>query len=334
MTPQQKVEKTTGQETQASSTPDIRVLAAFGLAVLLGGGASVAIRYTYTELAPFWAAFIRFFAAAFIFWLLMLIRKVQVPRGRALVGPVLFGFLSVGASFALINFGLVKTPASVYQTVGALVPLLTLILASIHGMEKFTGRGFLGGVLAVAGILVVFGGTLAAGIELSIPHIIAILAGTAFIAEGGVILKLFPRTNPLATNAIAMTVGMVIQLVISTLTGEIRVLPSSTGVWLAMGYLVVGVSVGVFLLYLYVLGKWTASATSYVFVLFPFVTVILATQLADERISLTFIGGGILVLLGVWFGALMQTKPNMIEEPEISEPTGEIISDIPGCGMA
>ena len=41
-----------------------RSLAAFGLFILLGGGASVAIRITYAELPPFWSAAARFFIAA------------------------------------------------------------------------------------------------------------------------------------------------------------------------------------------------------------------------------------------------------------------------------
>jgi drug/metabolite transporter (DMT)-like permease len=219
------------------------------------------------------------------------------------------------------------------RTITALVPLLTLIFATLHGLEQFTRRGFLGGILAVAGILVVFGGSVSTGIELSIPHVVAILVGTAFIAEASVVLKIFPRSHPFATNAVAMSVGAIILFVISTISGEPRLLPASIGVWLALVYLVVGVSVGVFLLYIYIIGRWTASATSYVFVLFPFVTLILATQLADERISLAFIGGGILVLLGVWFGALMKAKPSLLEEPAAKETAAEHVSDIAGCGM-
>ena len=91
----------------------------------------------------------------------------------------------------------------------------------------------------------------------------------------------------------------------SSLAGEPRVFPLSAGVWLAVVFLVLGVSVGLFLLYLYVLARWTASGTSYAFVLFPIVTVLLAAQLAGERITLAFIAGGLLVLGGVWFGAIM-----------------------------
>jgi len=306
-----------------TKSTETNTLAAFGLAVLLGGGASVAIRFTLTELAPFWGAFLRFFGAAAIFWFLMLLRRDALPRGRALLGAILFGVLGVGASFALINWGLVETPASVSQTISALVPLLTLVLASIHGLERITWRGTLGGLLAIAGILVVFGSTTSIGVSLSIPRILAILVGTAFIAEGGVVIKLFPRNHPIVTNGIAMSVGAVMLFAISLVSGEPHVFPSTSGVWLALVYTILGVSVGAFLLYLYVLGRWTASATSYAFVLFPFVTVLLATQLADERVSLLFLVGGGLVLAGVWFGALMKEKESKPEAQVIPGPNPE-----------
>ena len=325
------------EDNQPAVKTDTRVLAAFALAVILGGGASVAIRYTYTELTPLWAAAIRFFTAAVIFSGLMFIRKVPLPRGRALIGAILFGVLSVGASFSMISWGLVETPASVYQTIAALVPIFTLFFATMHGLEKFSLGGLAGGLLAVGGIVVVFGGSIAAGVELSMPHVIAIVVGTASLAEAGVLLKLFPRNHPFATNAVAMGVGSLILFALATFAGEPRVLPSTPGVWLALIYLTLGVSVGVFLLYLFILERWTASATSYVFVLFPFVTVLLATQLLGESITLAFIAGGVLVLLGVWFGALRQPKtkePEQERGPETEKAlAGPQVADVSGCGM-
>jgi len=304
MSTQQPAAVESDPTTIAAPKPDRKILVAFVLVVLLGGAAAVAIRFTYTELPPFWGAFMRFFTAAVIFWVLMLVRKVPVPRGKSLLGAVLFGMLAVGASNILINWGLVETPASVYQTIAALVPLLTLIFATLHGLEKLSWRGVLGGALAVGGILVIFSGSMAEGVALSIPPLLAILLGIFFIAEAGVVAKLVPKTPPIATIAVAMSVGALMLFLTSLLAGEQWVLPSTMGVWLAVGYLVLGVSVSMFLLYLYILGRWTASATSYAFVLFPIVTVLLAAQLAGERISLAFIAGGVLVLGGVWFGAL------------------------------
>jgi drug/metabolite transporter (DMT)-like permease len=64
-----------------------------------------------------------------------------------------------------------------------------------------------------------------------------------------------------------------------------------------------------FYLYLTVLSRWMASATSYSFLLFPVVTVPLAAFLAGEVITATFVIGGALGLLGVWLGAISGSPP-------------------------
>ncbi len=84
---------------------------------------------------------------------------------------------------------------------------------------------------------------------------------------------------------------------------------ATAGMWWAFVYLVLGASVGAFLLYVFVLGRWTASGASYGFVLIPLVTAVLAATLAGEQITLLLVLGGVLVLAGVWVGALMKTGP-------------------------
>ena len=93
-------------------------------------------------------------------------------------------------------------------------------------------------------------------------------------------------------------------MVISLIAGETWSLPPDGRTWLVTGYLVVGGTFILFYLYLFVLERWTASATSYSFLLFPIATAILASWLTDETITIRFILGGIVVLVGVWLGAL------------------------------
>jgi drug/metabolite transporter (DMT)-like permease len=289
-----------------SVLPDRLTLIAFVFFVLFAGGAPVAIRFTYAELPPFWSGTARFGAGALVFWALVFIRKIPLPRGRALVGAILFGVLSVGGAFVLAAWGLVKTPASFASVLLALVPLLTIFLAYLHRLESLHWRGVLGAFLAVAGIAVVFGGS--PGGALSLPHVLALIATAAFLAEAGVIAKKFPRSHPLAMNAIAMTVGVFILGLTSVLSGERWVMPSLMNTWISLAYLVFIVTVIGFVLYLFVLSRWTVSSTSYGFVLSPLVTVILAAQLAGEQITWTFIAGAALVLFGVVFGALLPSR--------------------------
>jgi drug/metabolite transporter (DMT)-like permease len=86
------------------------------------------------------------------------------------------------------------------------------------------------------------------------------------------------------------------------------VIPTMATTWIAFAYFVIFVTMIAFLLYLFILVRWTASGTSYSFVLIPLVTIVLASWLANEQITWQFLLGGTLVVFGVWVGALLPAK--------------------------
>jgi drug/metabolite transporter (DMT)-like permease len=304
----------TTQTRASSALPERSILIAFLLFIVVVGGSAVSIRITYQELAPFWAATSRFALAALAFWALVFFRGIPLPKGRALLGAVLFGTLTVGLAFALIGWGLVAIPASRYQVLMAMVPLLTIFLASLQGIEAITRRGLFGSLLAVGGIAITIGG--ASTSHISPPHVAAIILAAVFLAEGGVLIKRFPPNPPVMTNAIGMTVGAIILGVASLVSGEEWTLPTQTNTWVAFIYMVLFVTILGFLLYVFVLDKWSASGTSYGFVLIPLVTIVVASTLAGEVITSNFLIGAALVLAGVLVGALLpsKTKPEPVEE--------------------
>lgn len=120
--------------------PDGSTLAAFVLSVTLAGGNAVAIRSTSCEtceLAPFWGAASRFLLAALIFAVIALALRVRMPRGRALIGAVVYGTIQFGGGFGFVFWGLVHAPAGLAQSLLASVPLLTFALALAHRQERF-----------------------------------------------------------------------------------------------------------------------------------------------------------------------------------------------------
>ena len=103
-------------------------------------------------------------------------------------------------------------------------------------------------------------------------------------------------------NFVGMSAGAGVLLVVAWVAGERLALPVDGETQLAVAFLVVA-TVGLFLLVLVVVQRWTASATSYLFVLMPVVAIALGALIADEEITVTTILGGALVCAGVYVGA-------------------------------
>lgn len=287
----------------AMPRPDRSTLLAFVGVVVFGGANAVGVRQTVLELDPFWAAAVRFLVAGAIVTGIVLLTRRPFPRGTSLWGAMLYGAVGFAASFGFVYIGLRDVPGGTATVLIALVPLLTFGLAIAQGQERFHLQGLLGGLIALAGIGVVFADQVGANVPIAALGLV--IAGAVCVAEAGIIGKWIPKSDPFGTNAVAMLTGGAILLALSLLTSESHPLPARTGTWLALGYLVVFGSVIMFALYLYTLERWTASGVSYATLLFPFVGITVATLLTGERFSLSFIVGGAIVLAGVYVGAFL-----------------------------
>jgi drug/metabolite transporter (DMT)-like permease len=286
----------------SSSAPDRTTLAAFAGLVLLVGTNPVAIRFSNRELKPFWGAGVRFAAAAVLFAAIAAFRRLAIPRGRALAGAVLYGALGIGAFFAFAYWGLVRVNAGLGGVIFATVPLLTFFFAVLQGLERFRWRALAGALVVVAGIAVVFGDQIRA--DAPIAGLLSLLAAAVCAAETNIVVKRLPSIDPVVTNVIAMTVGAILLLGISFVTSERHIVPTRAASWTALAYLVTLGTVGVFLLFLFVLKRWQASSVAYEFVLAPFVASALGAWLLDETVSGLAAVGAALVLAGVYVGAL------------------------------
>ena len=284
------------------SAPGRSTLVAFAAATVLGGGNFIGVRFSNRELDPLWGATLRFALAAVLFVVIVSVMRLRWPRGRVLLHTAVFGLLSFALFYALMYWALVRVTAGVATVVMAMVPLVTLLLAGAHGMEQIGKRQLIGAILAIAGI-----GWISLGPdELRIPllALAAMIAAIVCVGESVIIGKKLSANHPAMTNAVAMSTGAVVLAGMSALAGDQWVIPGQTDVRWAVAYLVTLGSVGLFVLVLLVVRNWTASATSYMFVLFPIVTMLLAAALGDERLTLRGVTGALVVMAGVWFGAL------------------------------
>lgn len=286
-------------------------LVIFFVGSVLAGGNAVGVRFSNRELDPLWGAGLRFLLAATVLLAVMLVRRIAIPRGRALAGAAIYGLLTFGGGFALAYYGLQRVPAGIGQTLLAVVPLTTLLLALAHHQERLRPSGIVGTLAAIAGIAIVTGA--ASPGSTPILSVLALLGAATCFAEATVTIHRFPTIHPIALNAVGMVVGTAFLLAAAALTGSSFALPERAATIWAIAYLVVIGSVIVFVLYVVVAQRWEASRAAYSFVLIPIFTAVYSAWLDDEQIGLGLVVGGALVLAGVYFGALR--KPKMAAHP-------------------
>lgn len=277
-----------------------RTFQAFLGIVLIGGSNAVVIRLGTPEIAPFQGATLRFALAALILLAIVVIRRPPLPQGRARVGVILYGLTSFAGSYAALYWGLVEAPAAMAMIAIATVPLITLVMTTAIGQERVTGRAVAAALVALVGTGIIVGDQLSAAVPIA--SIASLFVGAVFIAASAVIVKAIPPGHPVSANAIGMAVAAGALAVLTAVSGQPLALPSGTVPILSVLYLATVGSVGLFMLVLYVLARWTASATSYATLLMPLVTIVAAAVLLSETASARFFFGAAIAMVGVYLG--------------------------------
>src|SRR5690606_12184987 len=182
--------------------------------------------------------------------------------------------------YSLMSWARDRVRAGLATVVMAIVPLVTLLLAAAPGTETLRSRAVIGSLLAFGGIAWMTIGS--SELVLPLPALAALLAAALAVSESVIIGKKLSGNHPAMTNAVGIGSGAVVLLAISALNGDTWSLPAQPEAAWSILYLVTLGSVGLFVLILLVVRQWTASATSYMFVLFPVVTLLLEAWLLDE----------------------------------------------------
>jgi drug/metabolite transporter (DMT)-like permease len=210
--------------------------------------------------------------------------------------------LNFGLSFALIYSAIREMTAGFATIILALTPLLTFLFAVFHQLERFRWRALAGALLALAGIALAFAGQADGGVPSW--SVLFMIGGAACFAESTVVIKMLPGVSPVVVNGLGMLAATMLLFVLSLVAGEAWVWPEKSETWAAIIYLILFGSVVLFYLLVYVIQHWTASASSYLMVLSPFVAVPLGAVLAGEEVSAGLLAGAVLVVAGALVGVL------------------------------
>src|SRR5215831_3519345 len=118
----------------------------------IGGIAGGATRFVIHATDPVTLGVFRFGTGFLILLPIALLMKSRWPRGRDWIAVVLLGLLFFLAFSVLFNFAYTYTTAARGALTLSTMPLTTMLVGAVLGVEKITVRKTVGVLVAVAGV--------------------------------------------------------------------------------------------------------------------------------------------------------------------------------------
>lgn len=274
--------------------------------VFLWSTGFIAAKYALPFITPFYLLFIRMSLTIAVFFLLCLLFRVKwlSPRqaGHQLVTGFLVHGVYLGGVFAAIKWGM---PAGITAIVVGVQPVLTACLGWCFLHERLRSRQWLGLVLGLLGVVTVLLSTSQQQtVILTWPAVLAALAALLGITLGTLYQKRFSSGTNLLAGSMWQYISVAALMAVLAWGLESRQVVWDLQLILALGWLVVGLSVTAILLLMYMIREGeTAKVASY-FYLVPPVASIEAWILFGESLSLV----AILAIAATVFGVYLVVK--------------------------
>jgi drug/metabolite transporter (DMT)-like permease len=231
----------------------------------------------------------------------LILRVRWPPRGDwlavAALGLAFFGFF-----FVLYNIAVSYTTAARASLALSTLPLWTMVIGALPGIEPLTRRKTLGVCIAVLGVFA----ALASGLSAAPPGAwrgeLIMTAAVLCMAFYNVWSRPFiERSSALGFLTVGMSAGAVALVAVGLLSGRVAIL-ATFGVpqWLAGIYLGVGGGALAFILWVMALERASPTRVANTMTVNPIAAALLATQLVGEPITPNLIVGLIAVFAGIW----------------------------------
>lgn len=296
---------------QAASTTYLKLTGA----MFMWGGTWIAGRIIAQELsAPLAAPAIRFLLAGLVLAGVALLGEGHIPRpqnGRewgVVTGLAMTGIFLYALCFF---YGLKHISAGRGALVVALTPVVVALAAWFLGQERMTPVKLAGVAIAMLGCLTVIG----KGNPLALLHgavgigewliLGCVLCWTAYTFIGRRATK---TLSPLAATLWASLIGSLLIGITALLQGGSELMAWSWQVWASVVFLAVGGTALAFTWFADGVKRLGAARASVFVNLVPVFAVLQAAVLLDERLALPVLGGGLLVIAGVWLTANFSEK--------------------------
>jgi drug/metabolite transporter (DMT)-like permease len=278
----------------------------------LGGTAAAVTRYLVGSADPITIAILRW-GIGFLFLLpIALLLRVKWPPRADWPAVAALGVCFFGLFFILYNIAVGYTTAARASLALSTLPLQTMVVGALLGIEPLTARKTTGVCIAVLGVFA----ALASGLTAAPPG----AWRGELIMTGAVLCMAFynvwsrpfmQRSSALGFLAVGMGAGAAVLIAAGLVTGRIWVLGDfSQSQWIAGLYLGIGGGALAFILWVMALQRTTPTLVANTMTVNPIAAGLLATQLVGEPITLNLVLGLIAVFLGIWIATSQRTfKP-------------------------
>jgi drug/metabolite transporter (DMT)-like permease len=276
-------------------------LAAGLVAVCLWGLAPVATRAAVGHLSPLPLLLIRLSAASLVLlpWAWPVFGRLRPRSAGRLVAAGLLGLVGYNLP---VTAGLRWLPASTAGLLLATEPVWVLVLSQLFLRERGGVGAWLGSAAALGGVAVLAGPGAVGGVGggRALAGTGLVLAATLSFAAYTIVLRpLSLELGAVPATAAATVVGSVPYLAAAGMLPGAGLAHLGPAVWAELGFLAVGCTAAGLLLWSVAVMAGDITRVSTLLYLEPVVSVLGAAVFLHERVTLTMIGGGLLIMAGV-----------------------------------
>jgi drug/metabolite transporter (DMT)-like permease len=277
----------------------------------IGGTAAAITRYLVVGADPVLLAALRWGIGFLCLLPCALLLRVRWPQRSDWPAVMLLGICFFGLFFILYNIAVSYTTAARASLALATLPLHTMVVGALLGVERLTARKIIGVGIAMLGVAA----ALAAGLAQSPPGAWRgelIMTGAVFcMAFYNVLSRPFmQRSSPLGFLTVGMGAGAVVLVLAGAWKGSFAALDHfTTAQWIAGIYLGAGGGALAFILWVMALARATPTRVANTMTVNPIAATLLAALLIGEPITPNLLIGLVAVFAGIWI-ATSETKAN------------------------
>jgi drug/metabolite transporter (DMT)-like permease len=262
-------------------------------------------RYVIGKVDPVTLAALRFGIAFLLILPIALAMRSRWPRGKDWYGVAALGILFFCIFFVLYNTALAYTSAARGSLALATLPVTTMLVGSLLGVEVLTHRKAAGVLLATGGVAVALGTGLATAPAGAWRGDLIMMSATLIMAFYSVWSRTFiERSSRLGFLAAGMAFGAASSVSIAAYTGGVgAVRHFAAPQWAAVIAIALLGGAGSFYLWVYALERTTPTRVTNTMTINPVSASLLAAVLIGEPIGLNLAVGVVAVASGIWIAS-------------------------------